>query len=150
MYSKILIAYDSSEQAKHALEIAARMAAIFKGELIILAVVPPEIIPAIPADAYSGVITTSQFDYYDRSKELYQKSLEEAGKFVEEVSPDLKYELVLQEGRPSTRIIEEAEKRAADLIILGNRGLGGISGWILGSTSRQVVDRCTKPVLVVK
>ncbi|MHA2163880.1 MAG: universal stress protein [Candidatus Thorarchaeota archaeon] len=32
----------------------------------------------------------------------------------------------------------------------GSIGLGGITGWILGSTSRKVVDQCTKPVFVVK
>jgi nucleotide-binding universal stress UspA family protein len=33
---------------------------------------------------------------------------------------------------------------------MGSRGVGGITGWILGSTSRRVVDSCTKPILIVK
>ena len=62
----------------------------------------------------------------------------------------LKYEAVLLEGRPSSTIVEEAESRDVNLIMMGSRGLGGITGWILGSTSRKVVDQCTKPILIVK
>jgi len=54
------------------------------------------------------------------------------------------------EGRPSATIVDEAEKNEMDLIVIGSRGLGGITGWILGSTSRRIVESCTKPVLVVK
>ena len=150
VYSRILVAYDSSDQAKNALSVAARMALMFKGELIILAVVPPPSYPSIPSDAYSGAISSDTFDYNEKSVELYKKSLEEAAKYIEERFPHLKFETVLKEGRPSAIIVKEAENKAANLIVIGNRGLGGISGWILGSTSRQVVDRCTKPVLIVK
>jgi nucleotide-binding universal stress UspA family protein len=151
VFSRILVAYDGSEPAKNALEIAARMATIFKGEVVVLTVVPPETYPLFPAEGYSGVpIASGQYDYLDRIKELYQKALDEAETHVKDTYPGLKLEKVLREGRPSALIVEEAEKKGADLIVMGNRGLGGISGWILGSTSRRVVDHCTKPVLVVK
>jgi nucleotide-binding universal stress UspA family protein len=93
---------------------------------------------------------STQYDYLNRIKELYQKALDEAETHVEDTYPGLKLEKVLREGRPSALIVEEADKKGVDLIIIGNRGLGGISGWILGSTSRRVVDHCTKPILVVK
>jgi nucleotide-binding universal stress UspA family protein len=89
-------------------------------------------------------------DQQVRIKELYGKSLEIAEANIRERYPHLKFEAVLLEGRPSSTIVEEAEKRDVNLIILGSRGLGGITGWILGSTSRKVVDQCTKPILIVK
>ena len=36
------------------------------------------------------------------------------------------------------------------LIPMGSRGIGGITGFILGSTSRGVVDYYKKPVLIIK
>jgi len=45
---------------------------------------------------------------------------------------------------------ETRSEKEADLIVLGNRGKGGIATWLLGSVSRQVTDSCTTPVLVVK
>ncbi|MDP2901210.1 MAG: universal stress protein, partial [Candidatus Bathyarchaeota archaeon] len=59
-------------------------------------------------------------------------------------------EAILQEGRPSALIVGEADRLGVSLIVMGSRGLGGITGWILGSTSRQVVDQCTKAILIVK
>jgi nucleotide-binding universal stress UspA family protein len=151
VFSRILVAYDGSEPSKNALEIAARMATIFKGEIIILTAVPPQTFPVFPTNGYSGVPPiTTQYNYLDRIKELYQKALDEAETHVKNTYPGLRFEKVLREGRPSALIVEEADKKGADLIIMGNRGLGGISGWILGSTSRRVVDHCTKPILVVK
>jgi nucleotide-binding universal stress UspA family protein len=83
-------------------------------------------------------------------KEMYKKALDEAVMHIKEEFPDLKFETILIEGRPSATIVEQADKNDVDLIVIGSRGLGGISGWILGSTSRRVVDSCTKPVLIVK
>ena len=59
-------------------------------------------------------------------------------------------EFARAKGRPSTTIVDEAERIDVDLIMMGSRGLGSIAGWILGSTSRRVVDDCKKPVLIVK
>jgi nucleotide-binding universal stress UspA family protein len=62
----------------------------------------------------------------------------------------MKIEIKLLEGKPSSTIVNTAEEFDVDLIVIGSRGIGGITGWILGSTSRNVVESCTKPILVVK
>ena len=150
VFSRILVAYDGSESSRNALEIAARMATMLRGELTILVVVPPEIFPTLPADTYSDVSMPTSADYFDRSMDIYKKALEEAEKYVADSCPQLNVETALKEGRPATVIVSEAERMNADLIVIANRGLGGITGWLLGSTSHYVVDHCTKPVLVVK
>jgi nucleotide-binding universal stress UspA family protein len=80
----------------------------------------------------------------------YQKVLSEAEEKIREEYPGVKFESILKEGRPSATIVEQAENTGVDVIVIGSRGIGGITGWILGSTSRRVVDSCTKPILVVK
>ncbi|GAB1646297.1 hypothetical protein KRMM14A1259_67200 [Krasilnikovia sp. MM14-A1259] len=42
------------------------------------------------------------------------------------------------------------EARSAELLILGDRGIGGISGLLLGSVAVQTVTHATCPVLVVR
>ncbi|MBN1683380.1 universal stress protein [Candidatus Bathyarchaeota archaeon] len=152
MFKKILVAFDGSEPSKHALDYAADMAFLCKGTLIILTVVPRVNLPLYPDESSGTPIVFGQdlTKYQDRLKVLYKNSLTEAIKDVKENFPDLKIVDLFLEGRPSAIIIEEAERNGVDLIVLGSRGIGGISGWILGSTSRRVVDSCTKPVLVVK
>ncbi|GAI02286.1 unnamed protein product, partial [marine sediment metagenome] len=81
---------------------------------------------------------------------LYQNVLKEAEEKVKEEYPGVKTESILKEGRPSATIVEQAEKDDVDIIVMGSRGIGGYTGWILGSTSRRVVDSCTKPILIVK
>jgi nucleotide-binding universal stress UspA family protein len=83
-------------------------------------------------------------------KEIFEKSLEEAENDVKEAFPDLEITTLLLEGKPSTTIVESADNQNVDLIVIGSRGIGGITGWILGSTSRRVVESCTKPILIIK
>jgi nucleotide-binding universal stress UspA family protein len=153
LFKKILVAFDGSEQSRRAIDYAADMAHTNKGTLVVLTVVPKESLPVLPNEGFGSVPVTSTqewADYQDKMKESYQKSQEDIMKDIKEHFPKLKAESILLEGRPSSTIVEQAEKNQADLIVMGSRGLGGISGWILGSTSRRVVESCTKPVLVIK
>ena len=153
MFRKILVAYDGSDHAKHALEYAVDVTDVRKGTLFILTVVPKVTLPIFPDEGFGAAPITAAQDfgeYQDRMKEMYKKSLDEAVTHIKEEFPDLKFETILIEGRPSATIVEQADKNDVDLIVIGSRGLGGITGWILGSTSRRVVDSCTKPVLIVK
>ncbi len=62
--------------------------------------------------------------------------------------PDVEEETI--EGQAAAVILDVAEIRKPDVIILGARGLGVWSGLILGSTSMAVVQRANCPVLVIK
>lgn len=150
LFSKILVAFDGSEPSMRALDLAAKTAAIFKGELVILTVVPKTPFPILAEEGSTSFRAREYEEYQRKMFESYKNSMERAKSEIIQKYPDLKYESVLIEGRPSSIIVEEAENREVNLIIIGSRGLGGITGWILGSTSRKVVDQCTKPILVIK
>jgi nucleotide-binding universal stress UspA family protein len=150
IFSKIMVAYDSSESSKRALDLAAKTAAMFKGELLILTVISREVPPTFIEGSEGPTLSADIQRYLDIRKDFYTRSLEEAKTEVGDRYPGLIFEAILLEGRPSATIVEVAEERDVNLIIIGSRGLGGITGWILGSTSRRVVDQCTKPILVVK
>ena len=153
MYQKILVAYDGSEPSKHALDHAVNIAERWGSELEILSVVPRVMMPVFPDEGFGAApITAAQdmSDYQDKMRSIYQASLEEAENDVKESFSNIKVSTRLLEGRPSSIIVDEAENNDFDLIVIGSRGIGGITGWILGSTSRRVVESCTKPILVVK
>ena len=59
-------------------------------------------------------------------------------------------ETVVREGYPATVILEEAEQREADLIVIGTRGLSGLKHLLLGSIAERVVQKAHCPVLTVK
>ena len=153
MYKKILVAFDGSEPSKHALDHAVSIAESNKAEIHILSVVPRVMMPVFPDEGFGAAPVTAAQDmseYQERMKEIYGRSLMEAEKDIKNHYPELDVKTKLMEGRPSSTIVDEAENNDMDLIVIGSRGIGGITGWILGATSRKVVESCTKPVLVVK
>ena len=153
MYKKILVALDGSEPSNKALEHAITIATNFKAKLIMLAVVQRVMIPMFPDDGFGGVPLSASMDmaqYQEQMREVHQSVLDDAMIQIKKEHPDLMVEAVLKEGRPSATITDFAENEGVDLIVMGSRGIGGYTGWLLGSTSRKVVDSCTKPVMIVK
>ncbi|MBD3207609.1 hypothetical protein GF319_14855 [Candidatus Bathyarchaeota archaeon] len=149
---RILIAYDGSEPSKHALVQGISLADLTSSEVTILSVVPRVMIPIYSDVGAAGSMYTGRemAEIQEDMREFYSDSLKKVSKELKEEYPDVELDTELLEGRPSQIIIELAENDGYDLIVIGSRGLGGITGWILGSTSRRVVESCTKPVLVIK
>ncbi len=52
---------------------------------------------------------------------------------------------VVEEGDPALLILDSAKKHSADMIVMGNRGLGGLKGLLVGSVSHKVSQhaKCT-------
>jgi nucleotide-binding universal stress UspA family protein len=53
-------------------------------------------------------------------------------------------------GADEKRIVDIAEKKNFDLIVIGSRGMGAAKEIFLGSTSNYVLHKSKKPVLIVK
>jgi nucleotide-binding universal stress UspA family protein len=62
----------------------------------------------------------------------------------------LSAEPVVATGRAANLLALEARQRAADLIVVGSRGLGPIRSGIVGSVSMEVMDLMPCPVLVAR
>ena len=57
---------------------------------------------------------------------------------------------IVETGHPVDHIVRLAQEMDIDLIVMGSRGKGGLADVTMGSTSRRVLRRCPKPVLVVR
>lgn len=53
-------------------------------------------------------------------------------------------------GYPVETIIKTAKQEEVDLVVMGTRGLGPLTGLLLGSISQRVVQDAPCPVLLVK
>ena len=53
-------------------------------------------------------------------------------------------------GIPAEEILQFAEERPDDLIVVGCRGLGFMQGVLLGSVSQAIAERASVPVLVAR
>ena len=63
--------------------------------------------------------------------------------------PGIRVDIVTRYGSPARAVVEAAAELDVDLVIVGSRGLGGLRGLVLGSVSRQVVERAQTVVIVV-
>jgi nucleotide-binding universal stress UspA family protein len=88
--------------------------------------------------------------YSKELKKSSKKMLSEVLENAKKKKRNLNILTKLLDGRPAYRIVEEANDGHFDLIVIGNRGLGGITGFLLGSVSDRVVDNAKCPVLIVK
>ena len=147
MIKKILVATDGSDHACHALEYAIESAAKWNAQLIILSVIPP-LRPIFPDP--DGLYPTYLPEFEEELENAYKRILDEAVNTAVKEQPDIKVEARLEKGRPPDHIMKVARTENVDLIVMGSRGLGGITGSVLGSTSQAVVHSCTKPILIVK
>lgn len=58
-------------------------------------------------------------------------------------------ETIIAHGDPHTAIVEEAEKRRTDLIVVGRRGLKGVAKALMGAVAAKVIGEAPCNVLVV-
>jgi len=75
---------------------------------------------------------------------ILNKGLEEVGK----ISGTLKTEVL--SGPPAEAVLSVADTRQVDLIVMGTRGLGRLTGALVGSQSQKVVSHAHCPVLLVR
>ena len=94
-----------------------------------------------------GVIPTSLRYLEDTGLEAERRLYESAQALQRE---GLTVETVAREGDPAHVIAEEAEKRGADLIAMGTRGLSGLRHLLMGSTAERAVEHAPCPVMTIR
>jgi len=142
---RILVATDGSDPAAIGIELARDVATMSRGELRIVAVVPPT------SELFGGAWPAEMIIDPEPLERAVCQQLEQ--RLREEVAgcpADLRPSSVLRRGRPATEIVSEATDWRADLIVVGSRGHGGLSSILLGSVSEEVIDHASVPVLVAR
>jgi len=55
-----------------------------------------------------------------------------------------------REGDPADAILDVAEETGADLIVVGNKGMTGVSRFLLGSVPNKIAHHAPCDVLIVR
>lgn len=140
---KILVAYDGSEAASAALDLAADIGA--GNDEIDIDVVNVVAIPLLSDEQL--VSFASVLELMERDAEAL---LSDAVARLDERDIDNDVETYILNGTDTaTEIAKLAEQDGYDIVIIGSRGLGGIKGY-LGSVGHKLLSICSKPVLIAK
>ena len=143
-YKKILVPLDGSQNSFAALAHAVALAKTTEAELHIL--YARALSQQLPL---ASQISGCKIPLYTVDKpEAFAKTIIDAA--VASVPETVNIKTHVETGAPTIVIKEFAEQHKVDMIVIGSRGLGAISGLILGSVSGYVVHQAKCPVLVVK
>lgn len=141
-YTNLLVAYDGSEQSIRALKTGIEMARSWNATLEVVHVfdIPMLIVgeAMIPPPVENSVAIAQEADNLAAEA---QSILSAAA---------MKAEVTVLQGDPGRRIIETAEEKGTDLIIIGSRGLSGLREMFLGSVSSYIVKHSEVAVHILK
>jgi nucleotide-binding universal stress UspA family protein len=136
-FQRILVAFDASPHAEHALDVALSMAGDMKAKLFVLAVIrPPE--PAESAE-FNAVL--------DDGRERYERSFAPIRERARQKEIELETDVVV--GHPAEQILHRADAVQASLIVMGKRSHTILHRWMLGSNSERVLKYAHCPVMIV-
>ena len=139
---KILAPIDFSDNSQAILDWAAHLALEHESQLLLLHAyhLPVEFQQLegayLPADFWASVRTEAE-TALDRSAQTLRDQGVQVGTIV-------------CEGYAATVIVEEAERRGVDLIVIGTQGRSGLKHLLLGSIAERVVQKAHCPVLTVR
>jgi nucleotide-binding universal stress UspA family protein len=151
----IVVGYDGSDAAERALRRAAEIAEPFSGRLLVVSVTglafepavelaPPATGPVAPA----GTVPLPQPVLAPpEPEELARRQLERARTSL--ASRKLETEYVVELGDPAERLLEVADQRGADLVVVGSREHGFLERLLGRSVDEAVARRSERDVLLV-
>lgn len=145
MFQRILVAYDGSEVAKHALQEAVKLAKDQHAELRIVSVV--DLTPLYRRPYPGQDLARIEHTVMQSSRE----ELDEAAAIAERegITPEKAIEQAAGR-RVNDVIVADATSWPADLIVMGTHGRGGIERIVLGSVAEGVAREAPVPVLLVR
>jgi len=128
--ANVVVGYDGSTTAQTALAWAGLFSSLVRARVHIV-----HAVGLLEGAAMGGV--------YDAHRARALQCAVDAGMSASDV------EWAVLNGDPCSVLLRESVSIPADLVVVGTRGAGGHSGLLLGSTSLELVEHSTIPVVVV-
>jgi nucleotide-binding universal stress UspA family protein len=141
----VLLSYDGSDDAKHAISEAAKLL----GPRPALVLTVWQDAAAIPAFAWAAPMPDLD-DLLSAAREgarrVAGEGVEVAGAAGFAATP-----LVVESGGPVWgAVVEAADAHDVAAVVMGSRGLSGVKSILMGSVSSGVLHHATRPVVVVR
>jgi len=147
MYANILVPTDGSRLSDKAVREAVRLAKAGGGKLLLFHVVAPYQMPV-----YAEGMTIPSLPRAAAAKVSARKAgriLSAAARKAEAAKVPVSKAWAIS-GSPRDAIVEIAERRRCDLVVMASHGRTGLSKFLLGSETQGVLSRVKVPVLVVR
>ncbi|MEZ5441510.1 MAG: universal stress protein [Lysobacterales bacterium] len=147
MYKHLLVCTDGSDLSHKAIDEGVRLARYLGAELTAVYAVA-NYVPPVEAIAPIYYLPTLE-EYQERAKVEAEHVLAQVRQTSDEAGIPCELEWALSDD-PYRLILDVAERRGCDLVVMASHGRRGLSGLILGSETTRVLTHSKVPVLVVR
>ena len=137
MFSKILLAVDTSPHSANAIETATELARLSRGEVLVFHV-------RVYLPARGGQFDVDLGEEDSNIADVVAERLQGAG--IAATSS----RVAAYHGDTAKEIVAAAQEQQTDVIVMGSRGHSDIPSLLLGSVTHKVLHLATVPVLVVR
>ena len=145
MYTCIVVGTDGSDTAAEAVRQAAELARIHGARLHLVSAYSPTLRAKVQAERE---LLPEDERWMASPGEHAERVLAEAAKRAQ--AGGIEVETHADPGDPAEVIIQLAEGVDADLIVVGNKGMTGITRFLLGSVPSKVAHHASCSVLIVR
>jgi nucleotide-binding universal stress UspA family protein len=145
MFKSIVVGTDGSDTATQAVRQAVELARAVNGRLDLVSAYEP-----VPAQRLNEERRTAPEDlqWAISPREDVDATLQAAAVPAQEAGVPV--ELFARQGDPADAILDVAEEREADLIVVGNKGMTGAKRFLLGSVPNKVSHHAPCSVLIIR
>ena len=140
---RIVVGVEGSACSRAALRWAVEEARFRCGVVEVVTAFLPTYVPAAPDFGY---VPLDPVDVVDEVRKMQDAAVTEVRDSFDTAGVYIEQKLL--KGRAADTLIAAAE--GADMLVVGNRGRGGVRGLLLGSVSQQIAQHATCPVVIVR
>jgi nucleotide-binding universal stress UspA family protein len=145
MFGSIVVGTDGSDTATQAVRQAVSLAKALGAKLELVSAYEP-----VPAQRLRDERRSAPEDlqWAINPREDVDAKLEEASSLAR--MEGVEVDVCARQGDPADAILDVAEEREADLIVIGNKGMSGAKRFLLGSVPNKVSHHAPCSVLIIR
>ena len=145
MFSSIVVGTDGSETAAQAVRQATELASSVGASIDLVSAYEP-----VPTTRLREERTQvpKDLEWMINPPEDVDATLRDAADEVRQAGVEV--EIFAREGDPADAILDVAEERGADLVVVGNKGMTGAKRFLLGSVPNKVSHHAPCSVLIIR
>jgi nucleotide-binding universal stress UspA family protein len=145
MFSSIVVGTDGSETAKEAVRQATSLAKDLGASLYLVSAYEPVPSGRLRQEAKE---VPDDLAWMVNPREDVEATLSEAADEAKEAGVDVT--TFARQGDPADAILDVAEEKKSDLIVVGNKGMTGAKRFLLGSVPNKVSHHAPCSVLIIR
>ena len=144
MFRSIVVGTDGSDTARQAVRQAIELARAVGARIELVSAYEP----VSDARLRESIHVPEDLQWMINPREDVQATLEQAAGEIRAAGVEV--EVFARQGDPADAILDVAEERGSDLIVVGNKGMTGAKRFLLGSVPNKISHHAPCSVLIIR